>query len=233
MPKIYAHRGASAHAPENTIKAFQLALDHGADGVELDVTLSKDGEIVVIHDDNVDRTTDGSGAVTSMTLAELQALDAGEGEKIPTLNEVFERFGKKLLINIELKNMRGFSSLLPDKVAALIQAYGLVDFVLISSFNPFYLQRFRRLCPEASLGILTLPKMANLWFWRFFQHDALHPYYKDVDQTLVDKTHRYNRQVNTWTVDNAGEIQRLAGLQVDGIITNDPLQTRHILETAL
>jgi glycerophosphoryl diester phosphodiesterase len=168
-----------------------------------------------------------------MTLAELQALDAGEGEKIPTLNEVFERFGKKLLINIELKNMRGFSSLLPDKVAALIQAYGLVDFVLISSFNPFYLQRFRRLCPEASLGILTLPKMANLWFWRFFQHDALHPYYKDVNQILVDKTHRYNRQVNTWTVDNAGEIQRLAGLQVDGIITNDPLQTRQILESAL
>jgi len=91
--KIIAHRGASAHAPENTLTAFQLALDQGADGIELDVMLSKDGQLVVIHDETVDRTTNGTGKVAEMDLVELKVLDAGQGESLPTLPEVFDRFG--------------------------------------------------------------------------------------------------------------------------------------------
>ena len=102
--KIIAHRGASAHAPENTLAAFQLALEQGADGIELDVMLSKDGQLIVIHDDKVDRTTNGTGKVADMYLSELKVLDAGQGESLPTLPEVFDRFGGKFLINIELKN---------------------------------------------------------------------------------------------------------------------------------
>jgi glycerophosphoryl diester phosphodiesterase len=231
-PKVFAHRGASAHAPENTIKAFQLALDQDADGIELDVTLSKDGEIVVIHDDNVDRTTNGSGTVTKMSLAELQVLDAGGGEHIPTLNEVFDLFGGKFLINIELKNIRLFSHELSNNVATLIKSYGLMDAVIISSFNPFYLQYFHQQCPEVIIGLLTLPKMAQQWFWKFFRYDALHPYYKDVNQALVERMHNQNRSINTWTVDDPAELLQLAKLNVDSIITNDPLRTRQVLESS-
>ena len=230
-PKIYAHRGASAHAPENTIAAFKLAADQQADGIELDVTLSKDGQIVVIHDDSVDRTTNGTGEVVDLTLAELQALDAGQGEHIPTLKEVFESVGNSLVVNIELKNTKLFSSILPDQVAQFIKTHNLINNVIISSFNPFYLQRFHRHCPQVRIGFLTLPHMAKLWFWRFFHFDALHPYFKDVNESLMDKVRKHGQQINTWTVDDPQEIKRLTKLGVDGIITNDPQRTREIMES--
>jgi len=132
--KIIAHRGASAQAPENTLAAFQLALDLQADGIELDVMLTGDQQVVVIHDEEVDRTTDGSGRVADMTLEEIRQLDAGQGEKVPTLSEVLDRFGGKLLINIELKNYTSIFDPLPVEVSKLIQSYDLVDDVLISSF---------------------------------------------------------------------------------------------------
>ena len=122
-PKIYAHRGASASAPENTIAAFKLAVDQNADGIELDVTLSKDGQIVVIHDDTVDRTTNSVGEVGDLSLAEIQALDAGQGEHIPTLEEVFESLDRQIIINIELKNTGLFSSTLVDQVALLVHSH--------------------------------------------------------------------------------------------------------------
>ena len=103
-PKIIAHRGASGHAPENTMAAFRLAMEQHADGIELDVMLSKDGHVVVIHDATVNRTTNGTGRVSALTLAELQTLDAGNGEHIPTLEEVLETFGDQWVINVELKN---------------------------------------------------------------------------------------------------------------------------------
>jgi len=230
-PKIFAHRGASAHAPENTIAAFKLAVDQKADGIELDVTLSQDGQIVVIHDDSVDRTTNGEGEVSDLTLAELQALDAGQGEHIPTLEEVFEAVGKSVLVNIELKNIKLFSNKLPDQVAQFIKTYNLMDDVIISSFNPFYLQRIRRQCPQAKTGLLTLPRMAKLWFWRFFRYDALHPFYQDVSRSLVEKIKQHGKQINTWTVDDPQELKRLMLLGVDGIITNDPQRTREIMES--
>lgn len=230
MPKIIAHRGASAHAPENTMAAFQLALDHGADGIELDVMLSKDHQLVVIHDDTVDRTTDGFGPVKEMTLQELQSLDAGEGQKIPSLEEVFESFGGRFLINVELKNYASIFDALPIEVAKLVKRYQIEDSILISSFNPFNLPRFHAQLPDVSLGLLTQANQAKKWIWRLFHFDALHPYFSDVDQVLVASLHDRNRQVNVWTVDDDEEIRRLAALNVDSIITNDPQRTRAILE---
>lgn len=230
-PKIIAHRGASAHAPENTLSAFELALEQGADGIELDVMLSKDREIVVIHDASVDRTTNGSGRVKDMTLEELKRLDAGQGEKIPSLEEVFEVFGGKFLINIELSNYTSFFNSLPIEVAEIIQSHKLVDSVMISSFNPFNLARFRRRLPQVDLGLITLPNKAKHWKYRFFRYDAIHPEYQDVDQVLVAATHAQNKKINVWEVDEPNEIRRLAALKVDGIITNDPQLTRKVLES--
>jgi glycerophosphoryl diester phosphodiesterase len=230
MPKIIAHRGASAHAPENTIAAFQLALEQGADGIELDVMLSKDGHLVVIHDDTVDRTTDGKGYVREMTLEELKSLDAGEGQSIPTLDEVFETFGGRFIINVELKNYTSVFDGLPIETAKMVKNHQLGNSVIVSSFNPFNLPRFHARMPEVDLGLLTQPNTAKKWVWRLFKYDALHPHFSDVDQVLVAALHSRNRKVNVWTVDEPSEIQRLAALEVDSIITNDPKAAREVLE---
>jgi len=232
IPKIIAHRGASGHAPENTLAAFRLAIEHKADGIELDVMLTKDGYAVVIHDDTVDRTTDGSGRVKDFTLAELQALDAGNGEKIPTLQDVLAEFGGQCLLNIELKNYSSPFDMLPVVVAKMLYQAGLADSVIISTFNPFNLPRFRRRCPGVKLGLLTVAGKANLWIWRLFRYDALHPHYEDVDQALVAAVNGRQRQVNVWTVDDPDEIRRLAALGVDSIITNHPQAARVALESA-
>ena len=232
MPKplVIAHRGASGHAPENTLAAFKLAMEQQADGIELDVMLSKDGRVVVIHDDTVDRTTNGSGRVRDLTLDALQGLDAGGGERIPTLADVLDTFGGRFLINIELKNYSTPFDALPIIVAKMLDNYGFGDQVLISSFNPFNFRRFRRHCPGVKLGLLTIPNKANLWIWRLFKYDALHPHYEDVDRDLVSKAKARQQQVNVWTVDNPDEIRRLAALNVDSLITNYPQAAREALE---
>ncbi len=231
MPKVIAHRGASADAPENTLAAFQLALDCGADGIELDVMLSKDEQLAVIHDDTIDRTTNGSGRVRDLTLSELQSFDAGGRQKIPSLNEVFDQFGGKFLINIELKNYASILDSLPVKVAWLVEEYGLAESVLISSFNPFNLPRFRRRMPEVPLGLITQPGQSRYWIWRLFQYEALHPHLSDVDKDLVSAVHARNRQINTWTPDDPDVIRRLAEMGVDGLVTNVPKLAREVLES--
>lgn len=231
LPKILAHRGASAHAPENTMAAFQLAYDQGADGIELDVMLTKEGQVVVIHDDTVDRTTDGSGKVRDMTLEHLQSLDAGDGQRIPTLGEVLERFGGRFLINIELKNYISMLDALPLKVLDLLKTQHVDASVLLSSFNPFNLLRIHRRLPQVEVGLITQPKMAERWIWRLFPHDALHPHFSDVDQQLVSSLHADHRKINVWTPDDPAEIRRLALLGVDGIITNYPQRAQEVLES--
>ena len=230
--KIIAHRGASGHAPENTMAAFQLAMQQGADGIELDVMLSKDGRLVVIHDDTVDRTTNGTGLVKDMTLAQLQALDVGNGAQIPTLEEVLHTFGGRFLINVELKNYATPFDALPRVVAELLNSNGFSRSVIVSTFNPFNLMRFRRLCPKVKLGLLTVPNMADHWIWRLVKYDALHPHYEDVDRDLVSKAKARQEEVNVWTVDDPDEIRRLAGLKVDSLITNFPAKAREVLESA-
>ncbi len=145
-PLIIAHRGASAFAPENTLAAFRLAVELGADGIELDAKLSADGEVMVIHDQTVDRTTGGHGAVRELSLAQLKQLDGGHfkdvqytGEPIPTLDEVFTEVGPRTLINVELTNYVSPLDALPDLVADLVIHHGLQDHVFFSSFHPLNL----------------------------------------------------------------------------------------------
>ncbi len=244
FPKVIAHRGASAAAPENTLAAFVMAQQQGADGIELDVMLSKDGQLVVIHDDSVNRTTNGTGKVAEMTLADLKQLDAGSakdikfaGERIPTLAEVFETFAGKFFINIELKNYASMLDALPFKVMDLIRQYDVAGSVMISSFNPVNLTRFYRRMPEVPRGLLTMPGKSGAllrgWLGRGFHYNALHPYFQDVDDQLMAMCKKHHHEVNVWTVDDAQEILRLSALGVHSLITNDPQRTRQILEKAV
>jgi glycerophosphoryl diester phosphodiesterase len=240
-PTIFGHRGASAHAPENTLAAFELAVEHGADAIELDAKLSRDGQVVVIHDQTVDRTTDGQGKVSDMTLAALKTLDAGayfdaafRGETIPTLDEVFAAVGKRTFINIELTNYASPRDDLPLKAAEVVKRHGLTQRVLFSSFNPLALRSAHACLPEVPKGLLALPgragAMARSWLGQLLTpHQALHPEVSDVNRELVDRVHRRQRRVHVYTVNNPGDMQRLFALGVDGIFTDDPRLARRIL----
>jgi glycerophosphoryl diester phosphodiesterase len=160
-PLILGHRGAAAYAPENTLAAFRRALELGADGFELDVTLSADGVPVVIHDDTVDRTTDGSGAVARLTLAQLKQLSAGKkfgpefaGEHVPTLAEVFAAFSQPAIINVELKRDPSPGRELAAKVVALIHEHQVARRVILSSFYYDNLQRIKQLDAALPVGLL-------------------------------------------------------------------------------
>ncbi|MRR31832.1 glycerophosphodiester phosphodiesterase, partial [bacterium] len=209
-PLIFAHRGASAYAPENTLAAFQLALEQGADGIELDAKLTSDGEVVVIHDQTVNRTTNGRGRVGQMTLDQLRQLDAGfwkgiafKGQNIPTLAEVFETVGNKLIINIELTNYDSPDDGLPDKVAFLIRKFHLEECVLYSSFLSANLTAIRKSLPRVPLAILAKPGPAGNKnrspHSRGSAPDYLHPHFLDVTRQLVDRERAAGRQVTAWT----------------------------------
>jgi glycerophosphoryl diester phosphodiesterase len=243
-PILFAHRGASAHAPENTLAAFDLALRHEADAFELDAKLSADGQVVVIHDQTVERTTDGKGDVRYMTLAALQELDAGSffdiafrGEHIPTLAQVFETFGHKTYINVELTNYASPDDDLPDRVVDLVKHNRLEKRVLFSSFNPRALLKVKRLIPDVPVGLLALPGRrgwwARSWLGRIVvPYDALHPESSDVTAGLVTSVHHRGHRVNVWTVNQPEEMQRLFALGVDGIFTDDPRLARQVLTTS-
>jgi glycerophosphoryl diester phosphodiesterase len=231
-PLIIGHRGASAHAPENTLASFRQALTFGADGVELDAKLTSNGEVVVIHDQTVNRTTNGEGVVRELTLAQIKKMDAGakfdpkfKGEPIPTLEEVFQAVGGKLLINVELTNYSSPSDELPEKVAELVKKYSLQKGVIFSSFHPKTLKRIRKLLPEVPTGVLALSGIAGLisrgWIGRVWAPDLVHPYFSDVNSAFVKRQHRLQRGVNVWTVDDAAIMQAMIRMDVDGIITDD------------
>lgn len=235
-PILLAHRGASKYAPENTLPAFELALEQGADGVELDVKLSADGQVVVIHDATVDRTTGGHGKVSKMTLAEMKALDAGasfeqgfRGTRIPLLEEVFEAIGGRAIINVELTNYSSPADRLVEKVCALVKARGLQERVIFSSFLGINLNRARRLLPEAPCGLLALPGWKGAWArsfgFMFGEFQALHPHLSDVNAQQAARVHRLKRRIIVWTVNATEDIERLKNWGVDGFITDDPLTT--------
>lgn len=233
-PTIFAHRGSRAYAPENTLAAFKLAVAQGAPAIELDAKLTADGEIVVFHDDTLERTTNGRGKLHEHSLAALKELDAGKhfaaefsGEKIPTLAEVFEAVAHLIFINIELKNYTSPGDQLPDKVADLVQRNGLQKRVMFSSFNLFALQRVSKLLPEVPRGLLALPGIkgapARSWLGRMgLDYQAIHPETRDTNPRLIQKAHQLGKRVHVYTVNQRQEMVRLCQAGVDGIITDDP-----------
>ncbi len=240
-PLIIAHRGASALAPENTLAAFQLALEQGADGIELDVMLSLDKELVVIHDTTVNRTTNGVGKVPEMRYAQLREFNAGnrhdarfQREHLPTLAEVFDLVGNKMLINVELKNYHAPFDDLAQHVVRLIEKHGLQKTSLLSSFNPLNARKARSVNPSIPFGLLAEPGVLGGLFrgpmGRWYGYQALHPYYKDVTARLIESLHKRGKQCNVWTVDEPQDLLAMKQYGVDAVICNDPAGARAILE---
>lgn len=240
-PVNIAHRGASAAAPENTLAAFERALELGADGIELDVRLSADRVPVVIHDATVDATTDGSGRVANMTVAQLQRLDAGSwfglsyaDLRIPTLEEVLAAVGSELLVNIELKGSGLAGRRLVRAVVELVEGFRLTERVLISSFNPLHLVHVHRAAPGIPTGLLY----SGRFFPVFAQavspqpYAALHPGVAVLDRKHVDWIRRHDYRVHVWTVDNPSDMRRLISWGVDAIITNVPHLLHKLLQPA-
>lgn len=238
-PVVVAHRGDKAHAPENTLSAFEQAAEKGADAVEFDVKLSGDGQVIVLHDQTVDRTTDGTGNAGKLPLAVLRELDAGAqfpgqfpGVRIPALEEVFETIGKRVFMNVELTNYSTPNDALVPKVVELVKKHGLHDRVLFSSFFANNLQKSRLLLPGVPRALLTLPGLMGLWGrtlgWRG-DYAALNPYMTDVNAGLVERIHAAGKKVNTWTVTLEADVKRIIGLGVDGIITDDPALVLRLL----
>lgn len=231
-PLVFGHRGSKAYAPMNTLESFELALAQGSHGIELDVHRSKDGYPVIVHDFTVDSTTDGKGFVTDKTLAELKALDAGSwfseafrGVKVPTLDEVFELIGKKMIVNVEIKSL--FTSEtdgVEQVVVDCIRRHSLQDNVIVSSFNPYTLIRFRALMPDCAIGFLyekNVP-MDTHAVLRGHSYEAYHPHHVLIDEALVHMTHQQGRVLNTWTVNDPEDARRLSSWGVDCLITDKP-----------
>lgn len=228
---VFGHRGAKAYAPMNTIPAFELAYEQGAVGIELDVHRSKDGHPVIVHNFTVDETTDGAGTVTEMTLAELKSLDAGSwfsdeftGVQIPTLDEVFEAVGQKLLVNVEIK----FDDLETDGVeqvvADSIRRHNMMERVIVSSFNPYTLQRFHEIMPEVMIGFLYQANMKidTASVMEGYPHDARHPYHEMIDEAYMTWAKENDYYVNTWTVNDPTRATELQNLGVNVIVTDAP-----------
>lgn len=237
-PLIIAHRGAKGEAPENTIAAFELALQQGCDAFELDIHLSKDGEIMVIHDDTVHRTTNGNGVVKEMTRAELQQLDAGswfdsayEGESIPTLREVFELAPRHLMMNIEIKG--GISEGVEEKLAALLEEYDLYDHVVVSSFHFDSLRTLEKLNSKVKTGLLYAQNFAHpelLPTTTGVNAFSLHPYYLHLEETDFRSVQKEGLQMYAWTVNEENVMIKLIEKGIDGIITDYPGRLKKVME---
>ncbi|WP_248929217.1 glycerophosphodiester phosphodiesterase [Paenibacillus hamazuiensis] len=236
-PLIIAHRGAKGMAPENTLAAFKLGLEQGCHAIELDIHLSADGELIVCHDDTLDRTTNGKGRIADMTLAEIKKFDAGlwygeefRGETIPTLGEVFDLVPESIMINIEVKDHR--EQKLEPVLVNFLRKRGRTASVVISSFDHKCLRRLKQLDPEVKIGLLY---QLNLYDPAAYARSlgvevySLHPLFKLLDQEEVNKALDSGLQVYPWTANEAPELRQLAELGVSGIITDFPGRLRDLL----
>ena len=237
-----AHRGASSAAPPNTLSAVRKAYELGADGIEFDVRLSRDGVPVVIHDATIALPAGERVRVADLTLEGLKAIDVGskfgpahQGEQIPTLEELLTHARGRLLLNLELKSTAILDTRLARAAAAEVQRVGLGSEMLVSSFNPFALLQTKRVAPHIPLGLLgsrafPRPPLLSL-LGLLLTVKAVHPEHTTVDPLCVTRARRRGMRVHTWTVDDPAEMRRLIDLGVNGIITNVPDVLGELLQT--
>jgi len=218
MIKVTGHRGAAGLEPENTLRSIRKAIDLGVDRVEIDVRVTRDGRLVVIHDETVDRTTNGHGYVNELTLDEIRKLNAGKGEKVPTLEEVLEITRGKVELQIELKVPEATGSTL-----RLIERENAEGEVIITSFIHDLLRRVHDFNPELRTGALFFnvegdicKKALNVY------SKAIHVYYRNVDAELVRHAHEMGLEIEVWNPDEPKEMMRMIKLGVDSIGTNRP-----------
>jgi len=238
-PLIIAHRGYSKQYPENTLVAFQAALDANADMIELDVTLTRDRKIVVIHDDTLERTTNGRGPVSDYCLNQLKALDAGSwfdtrfsGERIPTLEEVFDLVNSRIWVNIEIKSSAYEAHYPIDaierQVIELVRQKDMQDTVIISSFEWKILENIKQISESPAISLLSSKpadlkaviacQKLNAFSW--------HQNQKNMERIHVAMMHEADTSVFAYTVNSVSRFKQLLALGVDGVFTNDPVLLR-------
>lgn len=228
--RILGHRGAMGHAPENTMASFRLGRELGADMIELDVHLSRDRVPVVIHDENLARTTNGKGDVNELTLAQLQRLDAGSrhspefaGERIPSLDEVLAWAKGKIPVNIEIKNGPRFYRGIERLVLEAVARHGALDEVVVSSFDHLCLQAIKKMEPRIRTGILYSSRFWDpVGYARRLGADAFHPRWNYVTAEFVREAHEAGLAVNSWVANSPALMETLIELGVDMIGTNYP-----------
>lgn len=229
-PMVFAHRGASYDYPENTMIAFEKAVEMGAQGFELDVQLSQDNEVVVIHDETVNRTSDQDGNVKDYTLKQLKDMDFGVGfsayndVRIPTLDEVMALAADaNIVINVEIKNTLYPYPGLPEKVVAIAKHYGMMDRLVVSSFHHPSLVALKEMDQKVETALLYESTLYQPWqYAKACKADGIHPYYLAIDEDVVDHCHKNGIAVRPWTVDNPDTMKRLCHWGVDAIISNCP-----------
>ena len=237
--KNFAHRGFSGRYPENTMLAFCKAIEAGVDGIELDVQLTKDGHVVIIHDETVDRTTNGTGAVDSYLLEDLRKLDASyiytghmDFNPIPTLREYFELVkDTQVITNIELKTSLNQYPGIEGKVLELIRAYKLEERVIISSFNHYSIMRMKEMAPELVYGFLSDTWILNPGsYTKTYDVACYHPSVEMTTWGVVEDLKNNGRVINVWTVNEEEQIRDLYEKDVDCVIGNFPDITALILK---
>lgn len=238
ISKVFAHRGFSGNYPENTMLAFEKAVETGADGIEFDVHLSKDGQVVIMHDETISRTTGQNGRLKDLTLSEIKDLDASAGFRgvyganpVPTLREYFE-FIKDIpmITNIEMKS-NIFDYVAMDKlVSDLIREYKLEERIIISGFNHYQIVRMMNLTPELKYGLLSESWIVDTGeYCNRLGVQCYHPVRGNCTPELVKDMKDHHLEINTFTVNFEDEVEHLAELEVDGIITNYPDMALRVL----
>ena len=230
--KILAHRGASAYRPENTIEAFSLAIEQKADGFELDAHLTKDGHIVVAHDERLERVSNGSGLINDHNLDELKKLSFNKlfpeqsACRIPTLAEVYALTkGGGLIVNVELKTTELMYPELPSRLLELEREYAMEGRVIYSSFNHYSLLEIKRLDPGAKIGLLYQFGLVDPWIYaRHVSAYAIHPHYAIIAllPETVARCHEDDLMVNVWPVNDPKMISLMFKCGVDAVITDTP-----------
>lgn len=235
--KIFAHRGNSSVYPENTMPAFQSAIDLGVHGIETDVHLTKDGILVLTHDEDVSRVSTGQGMVKDMTLQELRALDFGswkgeafQGERIPTLEDLLDLLEPHdLMLNIEIKMGFVLYPGIEEKLLETIEKRGFLSRIIFSSFNHYSLVKLKSLTPAAVVAPLY---QCGLYephaYAKTIGADFIHPYYLAMDPSLLADLKKENIGVNLWTVNTPQAVQTYVAMGIDGLITDHP---KELIET--
>ena len=235
QPLVIAHRGASGSRPENTLSAFQLAVEQRADMIEIDLHLSRDDEIVVRHDSDLA----GLGTkreLRELDFAEIRSLDAGAGEKIPTLDEVLDRFGPQIPFNLEMKNgSEGVYPGLEEAALRAVEVRGLLASTLFSSFHDEILGRLRALSSDSRLAVLVSARQPEgaLERARVVDAEALNPRFELANVDFIDAAHAAGLAVYPYTVDALADMRSLLEAGVDGMFTNHPDRLRELLDAPL
>ncbi len=235
FPIVVAHRGASAERPENTLAAFERAIEVGADAVEFDVRITADGHAVVLHDSDVARTTDGAGALGDLTLEEVRALRVGgSDERVPTLEEALRCCSGRIAIDVEIKNLPGESDFEPgreravDALFAALERVGFSGPVLVSSFNPSSIAHARRSQPDVPTGLLTGFSVGGreaLAAAAAAGHPWVLPFVLQVREAgdgYAEEVHAAGLRLGTWIADDPADAVALMRAGVDAVATNDP-----------